>query len=109
MGHAPKIVVSALKNTGCALTAAGSTESAKQAADLTIEQLGKEIVARIEAGDRAKTMAEDRYRSAGLLLIEARRRVPVKSLAAFLKDHCAGLLLAHARGLVAIAEGWTNE
>lgn len=76
---------------------------------ITIEQLGKEIVARIEAGDRAKTMADDRYRSAGLLLIEVRQRVPVKSLAAFLKDHCAGLSLTRAKELIAIAEGRTTQ
>jgi len=76
---------------------------------LSLDQLGKEIVARIEAGDRSKAMAEDRYRSAGLLLIEARRRVPVKGLAAFLKDHCAGLSLTRAKELVAIAEGRTTQ
>ncbi len=89
-----------------------SSESAVQAGSsttITIEQLGKEIVARIEAGDRAKTMADDRYRSAGLLLIEVRQRVPVKSLAAFLKDHCAGLSLTRAKELIAIAEGRTTQ
>jgi hypothetical protein len=86
-----------------------SDSPAQAGTTFTIEQLGKEIVARIEAGDRCKAQADDRYRSAGLLLIEARKRVPVKGLAAFLKDHCAGLSLTRAKELIAIAEGRTTQ
>ena len=40
----------------------------------SLEALGTEARARIDAGDKAQQQAEDRYLSAGLHLIEAKRR-----------------------------------
>lgn len=68
-----------------------------------LERLGREIVARIEAGDKAKDRADQMYKSAGLQLIEARNRVP--DFSAFLRDHCDGLGRSRAYELIAIADG----
>jgi hypothetical protein len=43
---------------------------------VTLEGLGKEILARVAKGDTAKERADQLYKSAGLQLIEARRRSP---------------------------------
>jgi hypothetical protein len=71
-----------------------------------LERLGREIVARIEAGDKAKDRADQMYKSAGLQLIEARNRVP--DFSAFLRDHCDSLSRSRAYELMAIAEGRTT-
>jgi hypothetical protein len=68
-----------------------------------IEQLGKEITARVEAGDKAKTKSDDRFRSAGILLIQAKSRVT--NFSAFLRDHCNGLTRSRAYELIKIASG----
>jgi hypothetical protein len=72
-----------------------------------LEALGREIVARIEAGDKARSRADDMYKSAGLQLMEARGRVPDFSV--FLRDHCDGLSRSRAYELIAIAEGKADE
>lgn len=69
----------------------------------TLEYIGRDIVARIEAGDKARGRADDMYRSAGLQLIEARNRVA--DFSAFLRQHCKGLSRSRAYELIAIAEG----
>ena len=73
----------------------------------TLETLGRDIVARIEAGDKSTDRADQLYRSAGLQLIEARSRVP--DFSAFLRDHCNGLSRSRAYELIAIAEGKATE
>jgi len=40
-----------------------------------LDQLGGEIKARVEAADKSLGRAEDLYRSAGVMLIEAKERV----------------------------------
>ena len=76
-------------------------------AALTLEALGRSIVARVERGDKAKDRADQMYRSAGLQLIEAKSRAP--NFSAFLRDHCNGLSRSRAYELIAIAEGKAEE
>jgi hypothetical protein len=47
------------------------------------------------------------YKSAGLQLIHARRRVP--DFSAFLRDHCKGLSRSRAYELMDVAEGKAEE
>lgn len=75
-------------------------------ASQSLEQLGAEIVARIEAGDRTKAKADDHFLAAGLRLLEAQSRVP--DFAAFLKNHCCGLKRTRAYQLMRIAGGKTT-
>lgn len=67
-------------------------------------QYGPTIIAHIEAGDRDERKADQHYRSAGLLLAEAKQCVP--NFRAFLKDQCNGLSPSRAYQLIRIA---TNE
>jgi hypothetical protein len=83
------------------------TTGDKAKASASIEMLGREIVARVAQGDKAKTRSEDMYRSAGLQLIEAKSRVP--DFKAFLRDHCKGLSRSRAYELIAIAGGKEEE
>ena len=73
----------------------------------TPKMLGWEIAARVEAGDKARGRADQMYVSAGILLIEARSRVP--DFSAFLHDHCNGLSRSRAYELIKIAEGKPEE
>jgi hypothetical protein len=77
------------------------------AAQLSIEQLGKQIAARVEAGEKAAAQAKDRFLSAGLMLVEAKSRVP--DFSAFLRDHCNGLSRSRAYELIKIAGGDVDE
>jgi hypothetical protein len=72
-----------------------------------LQILGKDIVARIEAGDTAKAKADDHYKAAGLQLIEAQKLVG-KKFQAFLKDHCNRLRKSRAYELIKIAKGKTT-
>src|SRR6516165_11771890 len=63
----------------------------------SIEELGKQIVVLVEAGDKAKSQSNDRFTNAGLMLIEAKSRVP--NFKAFLRDHCNGLRVLAAQRL----------
>src|SRR5215472_3248827 len=72
-----------------------------------IEMLGKEILARIEAGEKAKSKSDEHFKSAGLQLIEAKRRV--SDFSAFLREHCNGLSRSRAYELIAIGEGKIDE
>jgi hypothetical protein len=74
---------------------------------VTLETLGRDIVARIEAGDKSTDRADQLYKSAGLQLIEARSGVP--DFSAFLRDHCNGLSRSRAYELIAIADGKAEE
>src|SRR6516164_2779741 len=67
----------------------------------SIEELGKQIVVLVEAGDKAKSQSNDRFTSAGLVLIEAKSRVP--NFKAFLRDYCNGLSRSRAYELVDMA------
>src|SRR5881394_2415454 len=69
----------------------------------SLEILGRDIVARIAAGDKSRAKAEEMYKSAGLELIDARARVP--DFKAFLRDHCEGLSRSRAYELIKIAGG----
>ena len=69
----------------------------------SIEELGKQIVVLVEAGDKAKSQSNDRFTSAGLMLIEAKSRVP--NFKAFLRDHCNGLSRSRAYELIDMALG----
>jgi hypothetical protein len=72
-----------------------------------IEMLGKEILARIEAGEKAKSKSDEHFKSAGLQLIEAKGRV--SDFSAFLREHCNGLSRSRAYELIAIGEGKIDE
>jgi hypothetical protein len=73
----------------------------------SLEQLGAEIVARIEAGDKAKAKASDHYLAAGLRLIEAREKTAT-AFPAFLRNFCPSLKKSRAYQLIAIAGGKTT-
>jgi len=73
----------------------------------SIEGLGKQIVALVEAGDKAKSESNDRFTSAGLMLFEAKSRVP--NFKAFLRDHCNGLSRSRAYELIDMALGKREE
>lgn len=70
-----------------------------------LDTLGKEIKAQIERGDKAAEKAEDHYRSAGMRLIEAKRRVKEErgSFIAFYEQH--GLRRDNVHKCIAIADG----
>lgn len=87
--------------------AALSDTTANGGVTATLETLGQEIMARIEAGDTAKDRADHLHKSAGLQLIEARNRVP--DFTAFLREHCNGLSRSRAYELIDIAEGKAEE
>src|SRR4051794_37091205 len=76
-------------------------------APVSLESLGRDIVARIKAGEAAAARSEAMYVSAGLQLIEAKRRVP--NFTAFLRKHCKGLSRSRAYELIDIAEGKADE
>jgi len=71
------------------------------------ERLGKEIVARVDAGDKCEDRAIDKFRSAGHMLIRAKQRV--SNFSAFLRDHCNNLSRSCADELIKIAEGRFDE
>src|SRR5262245_32041965 len=71
-----------------------------------LEQLGKEILARIVKGDQAKQRSEDLYLSAGRMLLDAKKLAP--NFAAFLRDHCRGLGRSRAYELLRVAKGQTT-
>jgi hypothetical protein len=92
----------------CAIQDVPAAEIPSQSGvSVPLDALGRDIVARIEAGDKARGRADDMYNSAGLQLIEARARVPDFSV--FLRDHCNGLSRSRAYELIAIAEGKAEE
>jgi len=72
-----------------------------------LDKLGKEIVSRIERGDKAKSKSDEHYQAAGLQLIEAKERVP--NFEAFLKEHCPNLSRSRAYELIDIAQGKGEE
>ena len=43
---------------------------------VTLEALGQDIVARVERGNRSRAHADDLFKSAGIQLIEAKKRAP---------------------------------
>lgn len=72
-----------------------------------VETLGREIVAKIEAGDKSSERANQMYISAGLHLIEAKDSVT--NFKAFLRDHCNDLSRSRAYELIKIANGKSGE
>ena len=72
-----------------------------------LKELGLDIIARVKKGDKAKDHADHLYLSAGLQLIEAKRRT--NNFSAFLRDHCGGLSRSRAHELIKIAEGKGEE
>jgi hypothetical protein len=73
----------------------------------SLEQLGAEIVARIEAGDKAKAKARDHYLAAGLRLKEAHEKTGA-TFQDFLRNFCPSLKKTRAYQLIAIAGGKTT-
>ena len=70
----------------------------------TIAQLGKDIVAKVKAGD---DKGREDYCEAGRLLIQARDQIDSKAFNIFLRDHCK-LSRTRAYELIAIAGGKTT-
>jgi hypothetical protein len=75
--------------------------------DLTVQQLGHEIVANYQAGLIAGEEAETRLVTAGMQLIEAKSKVA--NFEDFVKDHCNGLSRSRAYELIDIASGKIEE
>ena len=73
----------------------------------SLEQLGKEIVARIELAKKARDKADDHERAAGLRLIEARDKTGA-TFPDFLQKFCPNLKKSRAYQLIAIAGGKTT-
>lgn len=69
------------------------------------------IKARVAKGDKATTDADGHYKAAGLLLLEAKRRLPVeqpgKQFTAYIVGECR-LGTTRANELIAVAEGRTT-
>ena len=64
-------------SNACAVQDEAPTHLAPQDSfPVPLEALGRDIVARIEAGDKARGRADEMYKSAGLQLKEARARGP---------------------------------
>ena len=87
--------------------AAGAVTPHEGGVSVTLEVLGKHILARIEAGDKSAERASQMYVSAGLQLIEAKRLVP--NFKNFLRDHCNNLSRSRAYELIKIANGKSEE
>ena len=73
----------------------------------SLEQLGAEIVARIEAAKKARDKALDHELAAGLRLIEAREKTGA-TFPDFLQKFCPNLKKSRAYQLIAIAGGKTT-
>jgi hypothetical protein len=73
----------------------------------SLEQLGAEIVARIEAAKKARGKAHDHELAAGLRLIEARDKTGA-SFPDFLQKFCPSLKKSRAYQLIGIAGGKTT-
>jgi hypothetical protein len=73
----------------------------------SIEGLGRQIVALVEAGDKAERQSIEKFTSAGIMLIEAKSRVP--NFPAFLRDHRNGLNRSRAYELIDMALGKWDE
>ena len=74
---------------------------------ISLEQLGAEIVARIEAAKKARDNALDHELAAGLRLIEAREQTGA-TFPEFLQKFCPNLKKSRAYQLIAIAGGKTT-
>jgi hypothetical protein len=74
----------------------------------SLEQLGAEIVARIEAAKKARDKALDHELAAGLRLIEAREQTGDATFPDFLQKFCPNLKKSRAYQLIAIAGGKTT-
>ena len=73
----------------------------------SLEQLGAEIVARIEAAKKARDKAHDHEIAAGLRLIEARKQTGA-TFPDFLQKFCPNLKKSRAYQLIGIAGGKTT-
>jgi hypothetical protein len=76
-------------------------------APVSLEQLGAEIVARIEAAKKARDKADDHELAAGLRLIEAREKTGA-TFPDFLRTFCPSLKKSRAYQLISIAGGKTT-
>ena len=93
-------------SNACAVQDEAPTHLAPQDSfPVPLEALGRDIVAEIEAGDKARGRADEIVSRASTK--EARARGPDFSV--FLRDHCTGLSRSRAYELVAIAEGKAEE
>jgi hypothetical protein len=73
------------------------------AGDDGLVKLGKEILARVEKGEKAQNKSDEMFISAGKYLIEAKGRVT--NFPKFLADCCVGLHKTRAYELIKIAKG----
>jgi hypothetical protein len=85
--------------------------TAKASKDDTLDTLGGLAKANIALGDKSLDKAEQHYKSAGLHLLEVRRRLPIERpglmFTGFIKNVC-GLGLSRAYECIRIAEGKTS-
>src|SRR5215468_9497804 len=77
-------------------------------APVSLEQLGAEIVARLEAAKKARDKAHNHEVSAGRYLIDAREQTGDATFPDFLQKFCPGLKKSRAYQLIAIAGGKTT-
>jgi hypothetical protein len=78
---------------------------------IPIETVGADIAARISAGDKAMSKADEHYLAAGIQLLAARTRLQhtrEMRWSAFLFSCCKGLSSSRAYELINIAEGKTT-
>jgi hypothetical protein len=75
--------------------------------DASLEQLGKEIMARLKAAERAAEKADQHSLAAGLQLIQAREKTG-EAFPTFLKNFCPSVKRSRAYQLIAIAGGKTT-
>ncbi|MER9581461.1 hypothetical protein [Mesorhizobium sp. M0276] len=72
--------------------------------DTTVEQLGAQAYGHYKAGEKNYAKAMEHAKSAGLYLIEAKKRVGTGKFVAFLADHCP-ISKSRAYEFIAIADG----
>lgn len=78
---------------------------------IPIDTIGREIKARIEAGDKALDKAEQHYIAAGIQLLEAKKRLKQTGemrFSAFLFSYCKGMKETRAYELIALGDGRTT-
>jgi hypothetical protein len=87
-------------------------EEPKASSQDTLETVAKQVEARVVAGDRDQKRADDHLKSAGLLLIELKKRLKIEQPGVtwpkWSTIHLKGVGISRQYTLIAIAEGKTT-